>query len=158
MPVPEIAAVFLPVALSAKTSASASGDSCAERSSRGFCSSSLPIILQSAAMLSWDAPGSRQQEMIFSEATWQAVSPSHLAEAVIPASSFSLSPSSLRWGNRHFAQAFHRKALAGNFSEYIADLARAVVIGGSSNEELQELAEKVSDSDPLWALTSWLAS
>ena len=81
--------------------------------------------------------------MIFSEATWQAVSPSHLAEAVIPASSFSLSPSSLRWGNRHFAQAFHRKALAGNFSEYIADLARAVVIGGSSNEELQELAEKV---------------
>ena len=29
--------------------------------------------------------------MIFSEATWQAVSPSHLAEAVIPASSFSLS-------------------------------------------------------------------
>ena len=72
--------------------------------------------------------------------------------------SFSLSPSSLRWGNRHFAQAFHRKALAGNFSEYIADLARAVVIGGSSNEELQELAEKVSDSDPLWALTSWLAS
>lgn len=56
VPVPEMAAVFLPVALSAKTSASASGDSCAERSSRGFCSSSLPIILQSAAMLSWAAP------------------------------------------------------------------------------------------------------
>ena len=56
------------------------------------------------------------------------------------------------------AQAFLRKALAGNFSEYIADLARAVVIGGSSNEELQELAEKVSDSDNLWALTYWLAS
>ena len=96
--------------------------------------------------------------MIFSEATWQAVSPSHLAEAVIPASSFSLSPSSLRRGNRHFAQAIHRKALAGNFSEYIADLARAVVIGGSSDEELQELAEKVSDSDPLWALTSCLST
>ena len=96
--------------------------------------------------------------MIFSEATWQAVSPSHLAEAVIPASSFSLSPSSLRRGNRHFAQAFHRKALAGNFSEYIADLARAVVIGGSSDEELQELAEKVSDSDPPWALTSCLST
>ena len=71
---------------------------------------------------------------------------------------FSLSPSSLRRGNRHFAQAFHRKALAGNFSEYIADLARAVVIGGSSDEELQELAEKVSDSDPLWALTSCLST
>ena len=56
------------------------------------------------------------------------------------------------------AQAFLRKALAGNFSEYIADLARAVVIGGSSDEELQELAEKVSDSDPLWALTSCLST
>lgn len=33
---------------------------------------------------------------------------------------------------------------------------QALVIGGSSDEELQELAEKVSDSDPLWALTSWL--
>ena len=41
------------------------------------------------------------------------------------------------------AQAFLRKALAGNFSEYIADLARAAVVGGISDEELQELAEKV---------------
>ena len=41
------------------------------------------------------------------------------------------------------AQAFLRKALAGNFSEYIADLARAAVVGGLSDEELQELAEKV---------------
>ena len=56
------------------------------------------------------------------------------------------------------AQAFLRKALAGNFSEYIADLARAAVVGGLSDEELQELAEKVSDSDPLWALTSCLST
>lgn len=41
------------------------------------------------------------------------------------------------------AQAFLRKALVGNFSEYIADLARAAVIGGISDGELQELAEKV---------------
>ena len=74
---------------------------------------------------------------------------------MIPASFF-FSPSSLRRENRHFSQAFHWKALSGNFSEYIAELVRAVVIGGSSDEELQELAEKVSDSDPLWALTSWL--
>ncbi len=81
--------------------------------------------------------------MIFSEATWQTVSPSHLAEAVIPASFFPLSPSSLRRENQHFAQAFLRKALAGIFWEYIADLVRAAVIGGISDEELQELAEKV---------------
>jgi hypothetical protein len=76
-------------------------------------------------------------------------------EAVIPASFFSLLlPYAGETGI--VAQAFLRKALAGNFSEYIAELVRAVVIGGSSDEELQELAEKVSDSDPLWALTSWL--
>ena len=41
------------------------------------------------------------------------------------------------------AQAFLKKALAGNFSEYIADLARAAVSGEADEKQILELAEKV---------------
>ena len=46
-------------------------------------------------------------------------------------------------GTGRVAQAFLRRALAGNFSEYIADLARAAVSGEEDEKRLLELAEKV---------------
>lgn len=75
-------------------------------------------------------------------------------EAVIPASFFlSFFPTP---GKPAFLSDF---SLEGAFRKFFGIHRRtgeSCCHRGSSDEELQELAEKVSDSDPLWALTSWL--